>query len=60
MNQFIISGFKTDNNRILHTNAVWLHSNSVGDVREDGDRVSSVLTIDKSVSLEVKAVYVWL
>lgn len=40
----------------MHTHAVWLHSDSVGDVREDTDGVSSVLAIDEAVSLEVKAV----
>lgn len=42
----------------LHTHTVWLHSNSVGDVREDTNGIFSVLKVDKSVSLEVKAVYV--
>lgn len=48
------------NNINLPTHTVWLHGNGVGDVREEADGVSSVLKKDKSVSLEVKAVYVQL
>lgn len=38
-----------------NTHAVWLHSDSVCDVRENTDSVSSVLPIDEAVPLEVKA-----
>lgn len=44
----------------MHTHAVWLHSDSVWNVREDADGVTSVLAVDEAVSLEVKAVDVWL
>lgn len=44
----------------MHTHAVWLHSDSVWDVREDTDGVSPVLAIDEAIALEIKAVDVCL
>jgi len=38
-----------------HTHAVWLHSDSVWDVRENTDGVSSDLLVEEAVALEVKA-----
>lgn len=42
------------------TDAVWVHGDGVGDVREDADGVTSGQSVDNSVALEVKAVYVCL
>lgn len=42
------------------TDAVWVHGDGVGDVREDTDGVASGHPVDNSVALEVKAVYVCL
>lgn len=51
---------RVERRRALLTYAVWFHSHCVGDVREDADGIPSVLAIDKTVSLEVKAVYIQL
>lgn len=42
------------------TDAVWVHGDGVGDVRENTDGVASVQPVDNSVALEVKAVDVCL
>lgn len=42
------------------TDAVWVHGDGVGDVRENTDGVASVQSVDNSVALEVKAVDVYL
>lgn len=49
-----------DTEEKTYTHAVRLHSNSVGNVRENVDGVSSVLAINEAVALEVKAVDVGL
>lgn len=40
----------------MYTHAIWLHSDAVGNVGENVDRVSSVLAKDEAVALKVKAV----
>lgn len=41
---------------LKHTHAVWFHSDCVWDVRENTDAVSSVLTVDETVSLKIETV----
>lgn len=40
------------------TDTVWVHGDGVGDVRKDTDGVASGQSVDNSVALEVKTVYV--